>query len=150
MNGEKFSMAYPVFSRNYQVDYYEKEENFWHLVSQLKDHVHNIVVTLGITTPGMIIREADIRFVRYPQEGCVKFVEKIRVLEGANLITDFGQRITQLMGPEGCPNAMNLVSIAAPAFPFFYFSNLVSKGRMKEKEWSDMMQANWAGNCIAH
>jgi hypothetical protein len=40
--------------------------------------------------------------------------------------------------------------MAAPAFPFFYFSNLVSKGQMKEEEWLDMMHTKWAGNCIAH
>ena len=55
MSGEKFSMEYPVFSRNYQVNDYEKEENFWHIVSHLKDHVHDIVVTLGVSTPDMII-----------------------------------------------------------------------------------------------
>jgi len=150
MNGEKFSMEYPVFSRNYQVNDYEKEENFWHIVSHLKDHVHDIVVTLGVSTPDMVIRDAEVKFVRYPQEGCVKFIEKIKVLEGGNLITDFRQKLIQLIGPEGCPNAMNLVSMAAPAFPFFYFSNLVSKGQMKEEEWLDMMHTKWAGNCIAH
>jgi hypothetical protein len=132
------------------VDYYEKGENLWHIVTHLKDHIHDIVVTLGISTPDMIIQDADIKFIRYPREGCIKFIEKFKVLEGANLITDLRQKLTQLMGPEGCPNAMNLVSMAAPAFPFFYFPSLISKGRMEEEEWLEMEHKNWAGNCIAH
>ena len=35
-------MEYPVFSRNFQVDYFEKSEGLWQVTSHLRDHVHDI------------------------------------------------------------------------------------------------------------
>ena len=150
MNDKSISMDYPVFSRNFQVDYYEKEEDLWHIVSHLRDHVHDIVVTLEISTPDMVVREADVKFVRQPLPSCPKFNEKIKMLVGSNLYTDFREKLIKLLGSEGCPNAMNLVSIAAPALVFFYFPNLVTKGQMKEEAWWEMLHTKLAGNCIAH
>jgi hypothetical protein len=142
---------YPVFSRNFQVDYYEKEEKLWHITSHLKDHVHDILVTLDICAEDMIIQDAAVQFIRYPLEGCLKFVDKMKKLVGANLFEDFRARMIETMlGPEGCPNAMNLVSIAAPAFIFFYYPDQVCRGRMKHEDWWNMTHTKLAGNCIAH
>jgi hypothetical protein len=58
--------------------------------------------------------------------------------------------MVQLLGPEGCPNAMNLANIAGPALIFFYFPNLICKGEIKLEELLDMITGKPAGNCIAH
>ena len=151
MSDENHSKAYPVFSRDFHVDYFEKENGLWHITSHLKDHVHDILVTMDISAPDMIIKDAEIIFIRYPLEGCLKFVDKMKNLIGTNLFSDFRETLAKnFLGPEGCPNAMNLVGIAAPAFVFFYFPNLFSRGQMKPEEWVNMMHTQLAGNCIAH
>ena len=144
-------MDYPVFSRNFQVDYFEKKEGLWQVTSHLKDHVHDILVSLDISVPDMVIRDANVKFIRYPMEGCLKFVDKMKNIVGANLFEDFHEKLREnFLGPEGCPNVMNLIGTAAPALIFFYFPNLINRGKMKPEEWWKMAHTKLAGNCIAH
>ena len=74
----------------------------------------------------------------------------MKLLIGADLFTDFRQKLVQLLGPQGCPNAANLVSVAAPALVFFHFPNLIAQGRLKPEEWQNMVHTTLSGNCIAH
>ena len=151
MSEDSFSMDYPVFSRNFQVEYYEKSEDLWHITSHLKDHQHDILVTLDISVPDMTIRDADVKFIRYPMEGCLKFVERMEKIVGTNLFTDFREKLAKnFLGPEGCPNVMNLIGIAAPALLFSYFPNLINRGKIKPEEWWEMVHTKLKGNCIAH
>ena len=144
-------MEYPVFSRNFQVDYFEKSEGLWQVTSHLKDHVHDILVRLEISTPEMIIRDAEVKFIRYPLEGCLKFVDHMKKIIGANLFENFHVKLAKIfLGREGCPNAMNLVGIAAPALMFFYFPNQMNRGKIRPDELWKLMSTKLGGNCIAH
>lgn len=145
------SMNYPVFSRNFQVDFFERGEGLWHVTSHLRDHVHDILVTLDISAPEMVIRDADVKFIRYPLEGCLKMIDQMKKIVGTNLFTDFREKLTtHFAGSVGCYNVMNLISIAAPALIFFYFPNIISQGKMKPEEWWGMVHTKLAGNCVAH
>jgi hypothetical protein len=109
------------------------------------------MVTLDISVPDMVVKDADVHFIRYPLETCLKFVDKMKNIVGANLFTDFRQKLAaNFFGPQGCPNAGNLVSIAAPALIFFYFPNLICRGQMKHEDWFKMVHTQLTGNCIAH
>jgi len=144
-------MEYPVFNRSFQVDYYEKNKDLWHVTSHLKDHVHDILVTLDISSPEMVIRDANVKFIRYPLEGCLKMVDRMKEIVGANLFTNFREKLTSnFAGAAGCYNVMNLISVAAPALVFFYFPNLICQGKMKPEEWWGMVHTKFAGNCVAH
>ena len=56
MSGVTCPTGYPVFSRDFHVDYYEVEKDLWRIISHLQDHVHDIVVSLDISSPDMVVR----------------------------------------------------------------------------------------------
>lgn len=75
-----------IYSRNYEVNYYEVEEHIWRSVSHLKDHQHDIVVTADISVPDMIILvpdmiilDADVDFIKAPVKQCLLMKELIGV-----------------------------------------------------------------------
>jgi hypothetical protein len=144
-------MDYPIFTRNFQVDYFKKDEGLWHITSHLKDHIHDILVTVDVSVPLMVIQEAEVKFIRYPREGCIRMVDRMHKIVGANLFTDFREKlIKNFAGSEGCYNIMNLLSVAAPGLIWYYFPYLVTQGKMKPQDWQEIIQTKLAENCIAY
>lgn len=41
-------MKKSFYSRNYEINYYEANKNIWKAVSHLKDHQHDIMITVNI------------------------------------------------------------------------------------------------------
>ena len=59
-------MEKSLYSRNFQVNYYEMENNSWRAISHLIDHQHDIQVIVDVSVPDMIILDANIELLRYP------------------------------------------------------------------------------------
>lgn len=47
-------MEKSLYSRNFEVNYYEVEDNIWRAISHLKDHQHDIQVIVDVSVPGVI------------------------------------------------------------------------------------------------
>lgn len=141
----------PLYQRSFQVNYFEKDEKTWIIESHLTDTEHDIMVTLDVSVPEMVIEDAQIKFIRHPLEECLMIEEKTAQLKGVNILKDYRSKILPLfMGPEGCPNIMTLLGVSTPGFPYFYYPHQVRIGQMEPEEWWSMVRTQFADDCLAH
>ena len=144
-------MEKSLYSRNYEVNYYEVEENTWRAVSHLKDHQHDIVVTADISVPDMIILDANVDFLNAPMKQCSLINEKMKELIGINVFTEFESKANELFfGEMGCHNVRMLLGISVPAIIYSYFHHQIKIGKMTEKEWWCICKDKLANACISH
>ena len=144
-------MKKSLYSRNYEVNYYELEENIWKAVSHLKDHQHDILVTVNISVPDMIILDADVDFINAPMKQCILIKDKIKELIGINIFTEFEIRANELFfGYMGCPNVRMLLGISAPAIIYSYFPHQIKTKNMTENEWWNLCKEKLPKACICH
>lgn len=83
-----------LYSRRFDVDFYEKNENTWVARSRLVDDVHEISTEVEVAVPEMIILDAKIHFNRYPLDVCPKIEKKAKKLVGLNLFKKLSMEIT--------------------------------------------------------
>lgn len=140
-----------LYSRNYEVNYYEVEEHIWSAVSHLKDHQHDIVVTADISVPNMIILAADVDFLNAPMKQCSLINEKMKELIGINIFTEFESKANELFfGEMGCPNLRMLLGISVPAIIYSYFPHQIKIGKMTEHQWWDICKDKLSNACLFH
>ena len=144
-------MKKSLYSRNYEVNYYEMEENIWRAVSHLKDYQHDIVVTVDISVPEMIILAADVDFLNAPMKQCSLINEKMKELIGINIFTEFDSKANELFfGDMGCPNVRMLLGISVPAIIYSYFPHQIKTKNMTENEWWNLCKEKLPKACICH
>lgn len=140
-----------VCQRSFIVNYLEKDDKTWIIESHLSDTEHDIMLTLEVQVPEMIIQDAVIKFLRHPLNECLFIEQKAQSLRGVNIQTDYRSKILPLfMGPEGCPNIMTLLGVSTPGISYVYFPYQVKIGRMKPDEWWSMVSNQFANDCLAH
>lgn len=144
-------MEKSVYSRNYEVNYYEVEKNIWKAVSHIKDNQHNIVVTVNISVPDMIILDADVNFIKAPIKHCNLIKEKMKKLIGINIFSEFEVKANELFfGEMGCPNIRMLLGISVPAIIYSYFPHQIKTGNMTKNEWWNLCKDKLSNACISH
>jgi hypothetical protein len=144
-------MEQAIYKRKFESEYFEINETLWSITSVLQDSIHDIRTTLEISVPDLVVQQASIEFVRYPLQECLLVPAKIQALTGANLFDDFMERANQLFGgADGCPNVINLLRTSGPAFIYFYFPDLIKKGKLKNEDWWSIIAAKLSNQCIAH
>lgn len=140
-----------LYSRNYEVNYYEVEENIWKAVSHLKDHQHDILVTVTISVPDMIILDADVDFIKSPMKQCILIKDNMKELIGINIFTEFETKANELFfGEMGCPNVRMLLGISVPAIIYSYFPHQIKTNNMTENEWWNLCKDKLPKACICH
>lgn len=140
-----------VCKRNLEAGYYEKEENVWCVKIHLEDGEHDITTWVDVLVPEMIIKDAEIKFNRYPMKHCSLIEKKAKDLIGTNINEDFRRKYMALfMGPQGCPNIMTMLSASLNGMIYFYFPHLVKVGKMKPVEWDEFVRTNLKNDCLAH
>lgn len=140
-----------LYSRNYEVNYYEVEENIWKAVSHLKDHQHDILVTVTISVPDMIILDADVDFIKSPMKQCILIKDNMKELIGINIFTEFETKANELFfGEMGCPNVRMLLGISVPAIIYSYFPHQIKTNNMTENEWWNICKEKLPKACICH
>lgn len=140
-----------VASRNFTVEYFEKEGDIWIAQTQLKDEEHDIMLTAEIDMNKMIIVDAKIKFNRFPLECCSMMEEKASRLKGLQVDNDFSRNAMKIfMGPEGCPNIMSLLSISIPGIIYFYYPYNIKSGKMKSEEFDSIIRTELKNACLAH
>lgn len=140
-----------LYHRSFNVDYYEKDAQTWEIVSQLTDEHHDIIVSLDVQVPEMIIRDAVIQFNRCPLTECHAVEQKASELIGLNILRDYRQRIMPLvLGPQGCPNLMHLLGISVPGIEYFYAPHQIKTGKKNVDSWMNELKEHHANDCLAH
>lgn len=144
-------MEKSLYSRNYEVNYYEIEENIWKAVSHLKDHQHDIMVTVNISVPDMIILDADVDFFNAPMKQCNIIKGKMKELIGINIFSQFNSKANELFfGEMGCPNIRMLLGISVPAIIYSYFHHQIKIGKIAPQDWWKISSEKLSKACISH
>lgn len=138
-------------NRKFNVDYFEKEKNIWVAEVQLEDDHHNIDMALEIDMDEMIIKDAKIKFNKFPMKHCTLIEEKAQKLIGMKINNEFIRNSMKIfMGPEGCPNIMTLLNISVPGIIYYYYPYKLKNGEMSYDEWDNMVRTELKDACISH
>lgn len=145
-------MKESLYSRNFEVNYYEVENNIWRAISHLKDTQHDIVTIVDVSMPNMIILDAKIEPLRYPMKNCVFINDKIKKLIGVSIISSgFISKCDELFcGEMGCGNIRMLLGISVPGIIYSYFPHQIKIGNMTENQWWSFCKEKLSNACIAH
>jgi hypothetical protein len=138
-----------VEGRRVRVDYFEASDTLWRAESRLTDFEHNIIVTLDISTEDLIVRDANVIFLRQPFKECNWMQQRMQKIVGACFATDFREKVyTGFTGAEGCGNIYVLLnSINRGFIEFFLWRNTVM-GRLTP-EHSCLCADGLRRDCIA-
>lgn len=140
-----------LYSRNFEVNYYEVEDNIWRVVSHLVDYQHDIQVIVDVSVPDLIILDAKLELLRYPMKECISIEDKMKKLIGANVISEFIPKCDELFcGEMGCGNIRMLLGISVPGVIYSYFPHQIKMGKMTENQWWDFCKQKLPNACIAH
>lgn len=141
-----------LYSRRFDVDFYEKDEKSWVVVCHLEDAPHDITAEVEVSVPGMDILDAKLRFDRYPIDCCPRIEENVRRLIGLNLLDpEYVASFRRILeGPEGCGNASKLLSIGLEALVYTYYPHLMRQGKMSGAEWMEFTLTRLRRACLGH
>jgi len=78
-----------LYQRKFNVDYFESNVGLWKIVSHLTDEEHDINVEVDVSLPGMIIKDAKMKFNKYPLDFCLEIEKKASQLIGVNIQKDY-------------------------------------------------------------
>lgn len=140
-----------ITSRNFTVDYFEKEEELWSVHTHLSDEEHEIEVNVEINMSEMVITDTEILFKRQPLEYC-KMVEALALkMKGTKVDRSFSRNMMGIfMGAEGCPNIMTLLTISVPGIIYYYYPYLLKTGKMSYEQWDHMIRTDLKDDCLGH
>ncbi|HEX3075865.1 MAG TPA: DUF2889 domain-containing protein [Lachnospiraceae bacterium] len=140
-----------VTSRNFTVDYFEKEDTIWLVRTHLMDEVHEIEAEIEIDMTEMVVTDARIIFRSFPIEHCSLIESNAKKLIGIKIDSEFSRNVMKIfMGPQGCPNIMTLLNISVPGIIYFYYPHRLKTGKMLPAEWDHMIRTELKEACLAH
>ena len=68
--------------RNFEVNYYEKDETTWVVESHVIDDPHDICIWVDINMNDFIVTDAKIEFKKFPMKHCALIEEQAKQLNG--------------------------------------------------------------------
>ncbi len=140
-----------VTSRNFTVDYYEKEAEIWLVKTHLLDDAHEIEVQVEVDMREMSLINAEIIFKKYPLEHCRMIEGLASKMIGTKIDSNFSRNMmTIFMGAKGCPNIMSLLTISIPGILYYYYPYMMKTGKMAYEAWDDMIRTDLKNDCLAH
>jgi len=140
-----------LYSRRFDVDFYEKDEKTWVVTSKLVDDIHEISTRTEVSVPDMTITDAKIKFVKYPLDVCPKIEEKAKKLIGLNLFKNYKWKsLFIFLGSNGCGNVLSILGTGLQALIYTYFPHLIKTGKMSMEEWNKFMKTKLRKVCLGH
>ena len=137
--------------RNFEVNYYEKDECTWLVESHLIDNPHDICLLVEVNMNDFIITDAQIKFNKYPMKHCNLMEKKAEELIGLKVDnTLIDKAILKLMGPEGCPNLIQLLNISVPGILYYYYPYKIQTGKMKPETFQNIINTDLKNACLGH
>lgn len=138
-------------NRNFKVNYYEKDEKTWIVESHLIDSPHDICMKIEINMECFIITDAQIKFLKCPLKQCPIIEEKAKHLIGLKIDNSLMSKAMKLfMGPEGCPNIIQLLNISVPGIIYYYYPYKIKTGKMTHEEFDTMIRTDLKNACLGH
>lgn len=140
-----------ITSRNFTVDYFQKEEEIWVVNSHLEDEEHDIEAFVEIDMVEKVVLDAEIIFHSCPMDYCKLIEDKAHQMGGIKVDKEFTRNVMKIfMGPEGCPNIMSLLNISVPGIIYYYYPYKIKTGKMDDKQWDNMIRTELKNDCLAH
>jgi hypothetical protein len=140
-----------IGSRRFDIDFYEKDEGTWLVVSHLVDDAHDITTEVEVGVPEMRIVAAEVEFVRYPIDVCPMIERNVKRLVGLNLLKDYNMRSLMIMlGSKGCGNVMQILNTGLQSFVYAYYPHLIKTGKMSLPEWEKFSITRLRKACLGH
>jgi hypothetical protein len=138
-------------SRHFDVDFFEKDEKTWVVVSRLIDDAHDITTTVEVTVPAMVISGADITFARYPLDVCPMIEKNVKRIVGLNLLKNYNMKApTIFLGSRGCGNVMQILGTGLQSFVYAYYPHQIRTGKMTAAEWERFTVTRLRKACLGH
>ena len=140
-----------ICSRRFDVDFFEKDEAAWLVVTHLVDDAHDITTKVEVAVPGMTIVGAEVEFARYPLDVCPMIKENVKRIVGLNLLKGYNMMsLLIFLGPKGCGSVMQVLSTGLQAFVYSYYPHLVKTGKMSVAEWEEFSVTRLRKACLGH
>jgi|WetSurMetagenome_2_1015567.scaffolds.fasta_scaffold312214_1 hypothetical protein len=140
-----------LYSRQFNVDFFEKDENNWIIQSKLIDDTHIISTEVEVAVPEMIIRDAKIHFEKYPLSVCPKIEEKAKKLIGLNLFKNYQWNSLMIfLGSKGCGNVLSILGLGLQSLIYTYYPHQIKIGKMTTEEWDKFMITKLKRKCLGH
>jgi hypothetical protein len=140
-----------LYSRRIDVDYYEKDEKSWVVVSHLVDGSHDISTEVEVAVPSMDILDAKVDYKRYPVDCCPMIESNVKRIVGLNLFKSYNRKsLFIFLGAEGCGVVMQILSTGLQAFIYTYYPHLVRTGGMTAAEWEKFSVTRLRKSCLGH
>jgi Protein of unknown function (DUF2889) len=144
-------MMQKICSRRFDVDFFEKDEATWLVVTHLVDDAHDITTKVEVRVPDMAISAADVEFARYPLDVCPRIERNVKRIVGLNLLKNYNMKsLTIFLGSKGCGNVMQILSAGLQAFVYAYYPYLVKTGKMSAAEWEKFSITRLRKACLGH
>ncbi len=129
-------VLHPSFTKNFKVDYFRIREDLWRAMAQVEDPIYNVIVSLDISVPAFVIRNAVVRFLNFPRKDCLKAAPKMKELIGSDVRGQFRDILRrELLGPKGCDTIFNLVNMSGRALIFAYLAEQVGLGTTSTEQY---------------
>ena len=140
-----------ICSRRFDVDFFEKDEASWLVVTHLVDDAHDITTKVEVRVPEMTITAADVEFTRYPLDVCPRIEGNVKRIVGLNLLKNYNMRsLTIFLGSKGCGSVMQILGAGLQAFVYSYYPHLVRTGKMSVAEWEEFSVTRLRKACLGH
>ena len=140
-----------LYSRRFDVDFYENDETVWTVISHLVDSAHDITTETQVQVPEMQILEAKVQFDRYPMDVCPLIEASVKRIVGLNLLKNYNWKsLTIFLGAKGCGNVMSILGTGLQAFVYTYFPHLVTTGKMSVEAWERFSIKELHNACLGH
>jgi hypothetical protein len=140
-----------LYSRKFDVDFYERDEKSWVVVSHLVDEAHDILTEVTVSVPDLVIREAKVTFSRAPMDVCPMIQRNVDRIVGLDLFKGYNRKsLFIFLGPKGCGNVMSLLGLGLQSFVYTYFPHLVKTGKMSVAEWERFCLTKLRRACLGH
>lgn len=140
-----------LYSRHFDVDFYERDEKEWVVTSHLVDDAHDITTEVDVAVPELTITDARINFKRYPIDVCPMVEKNVRRIIGLNLLKNYNRRsLFVFLGSKGCGNVMQILGTGLQAFVYTYYPHLVKTGAMSVAEWEKFALTRLRKACLGH
>lgn len=140
-----------ICSRRFDVDFFEKDESTWLVVSRLADDAHDITTNVEVRVPEMVICDARVEFARYPLDVCPMIERNVKRIVGLKPLKNYNMRsLTIFLGSKGCGNVMQILGTGLQAFVYSYYPYLIKTEKMSAAEWEKFSVTRLRKACLGH
>ena len=136
--------------KDVHVNFYEKDETSIVSVSTLRDDLHDMKVTIEADTETMLVKNAAIDLLRYPEEKCRLVKDFEKEIIGMSIGTGVGEEIiNRFFGKCGCENLVTLLMLGLSGLVFVVYGHRIETGKITPADFGREIGRIRKDSCIA-